>query len=68
MANTNYTIPQSQQARFEEAVPALFIHLATYRVIYNVDLVSINKQGANWVIILTNPLPAAELQHLKMTL
>lgn len=68
MANTTYVIPQSQQERFEEAIPLLFIHLATYRTLYNVDLVSIAKQGQNWNVILSNPLPADELKHIKMTL
>lgn len=66
MANTVYTIPTSAQARFDEAMPMLLAHIPAYRAAYNVDLVSIVKQGANWQITLSNPLPASELVHIKL--
>lgn len=67
MANTTYPIPTNQQARMDEALMMLVQHLPTYRTLYNADLVSVTRTGANWNIVLSNPVPAAESQHIKLT-
>lgn len=67
MANTTYPIPTNQQARMDEALALLCAHLPAYRVLYNADLVSVTRQGVNWNIVLTNPIPDAESKHIKIT-
>jgi len=51
----------------DEALAALAMHLPTYRALYNADLVSVTRSGANWNIILSNPVPAEESRHIRLT-
>jgi hypothetical protein len=66
MANTTYQVPLSRftnPATRRDALLKLcdvLLHLDALAV----DLVSVNKQGQNLNVVLSDPLPAEQLEHL----
>lgn len=68
MANTTYPIPVLPKERAEEAMVAIFQHVIGWKQRYNIDFVSCVRNGANFDVTFSDPVPKAERDVIKLTL
>lgn len=67
MANTTYTIPMSRlTGALRKTGLQQFANMLAHLDAYNIDLVSVGRQGANVNIVLSDPVPADQLEHIGL--
>lgn len=68
MANTTYSIPLNDPERVADAMSAVMLHLIHWKREYNIDFVSLVRQGQNVELTFNNPIPLDERKAIRLSL
>ena len=68
MAQTTYSVSVQPPDRAIEAAIGVFNHLIAWKQLYDLDFISCVRNGPNFDLTFSDPVPKAERDAIKLTL